>query len=177
MDESPGSHVPGVSFASTSVDEVEISAVPKRDEDVLERLVDAAPGGVDAHRGVRRLLVRRGDPGELGDLPAPRLGVEALAVSPLALVQRRGHVHQEEGAAGLVDHVAHLPAGLVERRDRAADRHPAVPGHLGGHPADPPDVGLAVGLGERQPGRQVAAYDVAVEAGHAAPARPPAAGR
>ena len=64
--------------------------------------------------------------------------------------------------------VPHLLAGLVERRDRAADRDPAVAGDLGGHPADPADVGLPVLLGEGQPGRQVPAYDVAVEAGHGA---------
>ena len=40
-----------------------------------------------------------------------------------------------------------------------------MPGDLGGHPADPADVGLAVLLGEGEAGRQVPAYDVAVEAG------------
>ena len=41
---------------------------------------------------------------------------------------------------------------------------------LGGHPADPADVGLAVGLGEGQARAEVPAYDVAVEAGHGPPA-------
>ena len=47
---------------------------------------------------------------------------------------------------------------------------PAVPGDLGGHPADPADVGLAVLLGEGEARAQVSSYDVAVEAGHRAPA-------
>ena len=42
---------------------------------------------------------------------------------------------------------------------------PAVAGDLGGHPADPADVGLAVLAAEGQAGRQVPAYDVAVQAG------------
>ena len=62
-----------------------------------------------------------------GISPRAGLGVEALAVAALALLQRRGHVDQEERAAGLVDHRADLLAGLVERRDRAADRDAAVP--------------------------------------------------
>ena len=103
-----------------------------------------------------------------GISPGPRLGVEALAVAALALLERRGDVDQEERAAGVGDHLPHLLAGLVERRDRAADRDAAVPGDLRGHPADPADVGLAVLLGEGQSGRQVPAYDVAVEAGHGA---------
>ena len=36
---------------------------------------------------------------------------------------------------------------------------------FGGHPADPADVGLPVGLGECQPGREVPADHIAVEAG------------
>ena len=103
-----------------------------------------------------------------GISPAPGLGVEALAVPALALLQRGGDVDQEERAAGLLDHRPHLLPGLVERRDRAADRDPAVPGDLGGHPADPADVGLAVLLGEGQAGGEVPAYDVAVEAGDGA---------
>ena len=42
------------------------------------------------------LLVRRGDAGELGDLPPPSLRVEALAVAALALLQRGGDVHEDE---------------------------------------------------------------------------------
>ena len=59
----------------------------------------------------------------------------------------------------------HVLPGRVERRDRAAHGHPSVAGDLGGDPADPPDVGLAVRAAEGEAGRQVSSYDVAVEAG------------
>ena len=151
--------------------EVEVAGVPEGLEDVVEGVVDGAAGGVDADVGVLGLLVGGGDAGELGDLAGAGLGVEALAVAALALLERRGHVDEEEGAAGVLDHLPHLLAGLVERRDRAADRDAAVAGDLGRHPADAADVGLAVGLGEGEAGREVAAYDVAVEAGQGAVAR------
>ncbi len=43
-----------------------------------------------------------------------------------------------------------------------------MPGDLRGDPADPANVGLPVLLGEGEPGREVAAHHVAVEAGHGA---------
>src|SRR3546814_12698792 len=57
----------------------------------------------------------------LADLAGARLGIEALAVAALALLERGGDVNQDEVATGLFDHLAHLLAGLVERRDRRAD--------------------------------------------------------
>ena len=148
-----------------SVDQVEVAARAQRDEHVVEGVVDRAPGRVHPDVGILRLLVGGGDARELGDLAPPGLGVEALAVAALALLQRGGDVHEEERAAGVGDVLAHLLAGRVERRDRAAHRDATVPRDLGGHPADPADVGLAVLLGEGETGRQVPAYDVAVEAG------------
>ena len=131
-------------------------------------VLDRAAGGVDADVGVLGLLVRRGDAGELGDLAAPRLGVEALAVAALALLERRGHVDQEERAAGVVDHRPDLLAGLVERarsgctpRRRRGGRSRRPPSRSGGCWSRGP-------RGEGQAGRQVPAYDVAVEAGHRA---------
>ena len=118
-----------------------------------------------------RLLVRRGDAGELRDLAAPGLGVEPLAVAALALLQRRGDVDEEERAAGVLDHRADVLPGRVERRDRAAHRDPAVPRDLGGDPADPADVGLAVLAEKVEAGREVPAHDVAVQAGDGALAR------
>src|SRR6478735_7487556 len=150
--------------------QVEVAGLVERDQDVAERVLDRPASGVDPHGGVGGLLVGRGDAGELGDLAGARLRVEALAVAALALLERRGDVDQEEGAPGGLDHLPHLLAGLGERRDRRADRDPAVAGDLGGDPADAADVGLAVGLAEGEPRGQVTAYDVAVEAGHRAAA-------
>src|SRR3546814_7386787 len=101
----------------------------------------------------------------LADLAGARLGIEALAVAALALLERGGDVNQGEVATGLFDHLAHLLAGLVERRDRRADGDATVASDLGGHPADTTDVGLAVLFGERQAGGEIAAYDVTVEVG------------
>src|SRR6478609_2687348 len=150
--------------------QVEVAGLVERDQDVVERVLDGAAGGVDAHGGVDGLLVGRGDAGELGDLTGAGLGVEALAVAALALLERRGDVDEEERAPGGLDHLLHLLAGLGERSDRRAHRDAAVAGDLRGHPADAPDIGLAVGLAEGQSRGQVASYDVAVEAGHRAPA-------
>ena len=148
--------------------EVEVAGFGEGVDDVLEGVVDGAAGGVDADVGVLRLLVGGGDAGELGDLAAAGLGVEALAVAALALLERGGDVDEEERAAGLVDHGADLLAGLVEGGDGADDREAAVAGDLGGDPADAADVGLAVRLREGQAGREVAAHDVAVEGGDGA---------
>ena len=64
--------------AVCSTDEGEVTD-PKGDEaglgegveHLVEAVLDGAAGGVDADGGVLRLLVRRGDAGELGDLAAP----------------------------------------------------------------------------------------------------------
>src|SRR5690606_38116410 len=131
----------------------------------------AASGGVDTDVSVLRLLVGRGDPGELRDLTATRLGVQALAVAALALLDRSRDMHQEERAASGLDHRAHLVAGLGKRRDRAHHREPTVSRDLGGHPPDATDVGLAILLAEGEARGEGAAYDVSVEAGDAALAR------
>ena len=103
----------------------EVAGVAEGHEDVVEGVLDGAAGGVDAHGGVVRLLVGRGDAGELGDLAAPGLRVEALAVAALALLQRGGDVHEEERAAGLLDHRAHLLAG--SRRTARSGLQTATP--------------------------------------------------
>ncbi len=71
---------------------------------------------------------------------------------------------EDELGAGVLHHLAHPLPGGVEGGDGRADGHPAVAADLGGDPADPRDVGLAVLAGEAEPGAEVAAYDVAVEA-------------
>ena len=58
--------------------------------------------------------------------------------------------------------------GSRRRCDRTADGYTPVPRDLGGHPAYPADVGLPIFPREGQAGREVPAYDVAVEAGHGA---------
>ena len=114
--------------------EVEVAGLVERDEDVVERVLDGAAGGVDAHGGVVGLLVGRGDAGELGDLAAAGLGVEALAVAALALLERRGDVDEEERAAGVLDHLPHLLRG--SRRTARSGCRP--PRRRGGRSRRPP---------------------------------------
>src|ERR1700712_1022593 len=109
---------------------------------VGEALLDRPAGGVDADAGVLRLLVRARDAGEVGDLAGSCLGVEALAVASLALLERGGDVHEDEDPAGVLHHGAHLAPGGVEGGDGRADGDAAVPRDLCRHPADPEDVGL-----------------------------------
>ncbi len=119
-------------------------------------------GGVDGQVGVRGDVVRVTDAGELGDQPGPGLGVEALEVAPLALLQRGGDVDQDE-VADRLDHRAHRGPALGVRRDGRADREPTVPGDLTADEADPPDVEIPCGAVEPEPGGQQPAYVVAVE--------------
>src|SRR4051812_47978802 len=53
----------------------QVAGVVEIGEYVVQGVVDRAPCGVHPHRRVLRLLVGRGDAGELGDLAAARLGV------------------------------------------------------------------------------------------------------
>ena len=120
-------------------------------EHLVAAVLDRATGGVDAQVGVGRLLVGRGDAREVRDLAASRLGVEALPVAALALLERGRDVHEEERAAGGLGHRLGRPARGVEGRDRAAHGDAAVSGDLGRDPADAADVGLAVLAAERRP--------------------------
>src|SRR5882672_11166792 len=54
------------------------------DDDAGDRLFDRQPVGIDGQLGGLRRLVGCGDAGELRDLPAARLLVEALGVALLA---------------------------------------------------------------------------------------------
>src|SRR5690606_25138968 len=94
---------------------------------------------VDPHLGVLGLLVRIADAREVLDDARARLRVEALAIAPLANLERRRDVDLEEAAERL-DHLAHLPARRRIRRDRRADRDTAVLRDLARDEADAEDV-------------------------------------
>src|SRR5262249_52931174 len=146
----------------------DVTGLAQRGEQLVPAVLDGPSRGVHPELRVVRHLVRRGDAGEVGDLAATRLRVEALAVATLALLQRGRHVDEEEGAAGGRGPRAGGLGGRVERRERAARGAAAVPGDLGRAPADAADVGLAVLTAEGEARRQVPAHDVAVQAGDAA---------
>ena len=128
----------------------------------------AATFGRDHDLRVVRGLVGVGDPGELLDLAGASLGVQALQVAPLALLQGGRDVHLAEAVA---DHLADHVAGLDVRRDGRTDHARAVPRQQLGHEPDAEDVGVAVLTAEAEALRQVGAHDVAVEVldQHAAP--------
>src|SRR5205809_895657 len=97
----------------------------------------------------------------------PCLGIEALAITRLAHLHRRGDMDQQE-VANLADHAAHPGARLRVRRDRRAGGDPPVPGHLRGHETDPGDVQVAVGTGEREARREQLPHQIPVEKRHRA---------
>ena len=132
---------------------------------ILYRLHGAVMCRIDPELRILRYFIGIADAGELRDLAAPRLGVQALAVAGLAYLQRGGHVDLDEGTL-LLDHLAHGAAGAVVGSDGGADGDAAVLGDLAGDEADTADVEVAVCLGETQFAGQVLAHDVAVQQGH-----------
>src|SRR5699024_3255850 len=113
-------------------------------KDLSDGRVNVDARGVDGQLRVAWFLIRRRDAGELADLAATRLGIQAFAVAAFAFGQWRRHVHQDESGAVAGGHGPRGFTRAVERRDRAADRHAAVPRDFGGHPPDAVDIGFAV---------------------------------
>src|SRR5215211_5439674 len=86
-------------------------------QQLLDRVLHAALAGeLDVRRGGR--LVRTVDAGEALELARPGLGVQALRVAPLALLERRRHPDLEERQALGLDECAGLVAVGRERRDQ-----------------------------------------------------------
>src|SRR5699024_2410858 len=86
---------PVISVAGTGSDPQDGADDPLRD------LFCGAVLGADVQIGRERRLVRRGDAGELCDLPRPGPGVEPLGVARLALGQGRVHEDLGEREVGL----------------------------------------------------------------------------
>src|SRR5918999_4046615 len=110
----------------------------------------------------RRHLVGVGDSRELFDLARERLLVETLHVAPRALLDGSVDEDLHEGAV-LLDQLARLAARRLVRRDRGHENCRAVARQPRGHPADPLDVRVAIGLREAKAFREMRAHDVAVE--------------
>ena len=132
-------------------------------------------GRVDGELGVGGLLVRIGDAGELADQPGAGLGVEALAITRLAHLERGGDVDEDE-PAGVLDHGSHVAPHAVVRSDRRADGDAPGAGDLGGDESDAADVQVAVLAREAELGREVVAHQIAVEERDAAAADLPQSG-
>src|SRR5918998_4425436 len=105
-------------------------------------------------------LVGVGDAGELRDLAAEGLLVEALDVPVGADVERRVHEDLYKALA----HVApHLVPYLLERRDGGDDHAHAVAREKVRHEPDPQDVRVAVLAAEAEALGEVRPHDVPVE--------------
>src|SRR4051794_14519374 len=142
------------------------------DAEAVERLhhvvnagVDRASCGVDDDLGVLGFFVGIGDSRELRDLPASRLCIETLAVTPFTFFKRGGDVHEHERTL-LLDHGSHLLAGLVVWRDRTTHGDPAGFGDLAGNKTNPQDIGDSVRPAKSETFRQVVTHDIAVEQCH-----------
>ena len=109
-------------------------------------LVERRAVGRGEHQlGLVGRLVGVVDAGEPGDLAGPGLGVEALGVALLALLDRRVDEDLDEGQVGrLVDRAGPLAAGAV-RADQRHQRDDAGIGEQPGHLAGPAHVLVAVG--------------------------------
>ena len=108
--------------------------------------------------GLGGRLVRIIHAGEADNLAGAGPLVDAPPVRPLAVLERRGHVHEEEGpAAGPLDQLARLLAGVLEGRDGRRDDGGAGLGQLRRHEGDAADVGVAVLAREPQARRELVA--------------------
>ena len=125
--------------------------------------VGVAVGGGQDQLGRRRGLVGIVDAGEAGDLAGPRLGVEALGVALLALLDGRVDEDLDErDAVRVVRGAGPVAAGPV-RADERDDGHDAGVGEQPGDLAGPADVLVAVGGGEAEVGVEAVAQVVPVE--------------
>src|SRR5262245_49452745 len=70
-------------------------------------------------------LIRIGNAGKVLNQAFSCLGIESLAVTLLANLQRRIHIYQHEAAKWL-SHLANLPPHTFVRRDWGTDRDTAV---------------------------------------------------
>ena len=117
--------------------------------------------------GFSRALVGIVDAREPPDLAAAGLGVHALRVPPLADLEGRVDVDQDETV--VTDHGAALVAGRLVRAHGGADHRAVMTDDLRGDEADAADIGVAVLLAEPEALGQVRADDVAVQQGDGPP--------
>src|SRR5581483_9075801 len=137
----------------------DVAARFEEGHDLLEALLDALLLRVDDDFGVQRFFVGVGDAGEVLDLAAEGLLIEALDVAPLQLLDAALGVDLDEVA----DESAVLVADIAVGRDRGRDDGDAVAGEEVGDEADAEDVGVAVLLAEAEAFAEVGADDVAVQ--------------
>ncbi len=135
---------------------------PQRRHDGLGGVLGRGGVGVDVHLGRLGRLVGRVDAGEVGELAAPRLGVEALDVARLGDLERRVDEHLDELA--LADAARGPSARSARNGEMNDDEHDqAGVDHQLGDLGDAADVLDPVGVGEAEVLVEPVADVVAVE--------------
>ena len=118
--------------------------------DLVCRLGDRAPGGVDRQFAVGGRLVIVADPGERLQCTRARLGVMALGIAAFAYFGRRRDIDfTEQIVSDAPRRGTIFPGG----RDRGDDRDVPVAGEMGGDFGQPANILGAVGNGEAEVGR------------------------
>src|SRR6266436_4887769 len=138
-------------------------------DDLLSSLFWREFRGVDHNFGFGRGLIRVGNSGELLDDARTCLGIKPLAIALLASFDWSCNVHENESAEGLNQFAYLLTYGVIGR-DRCANRNATVLGNLRGDVSDPPDVDVAMFLGEAEFRREVLAHQIAIQNGYGATA-------
>src|SRR3984885_14042557 len=88
--------------------------------DLLRCLFGGKLACVNGDFGVGRNFVRIRDASEFLENSGARFGIQPFALPSPANIDRRGDVHQKDPAVGL-NHLAHVLASRVVRRDRSAN--------------------------------------------------------
>lgn len=137
----------------------------KHQHDLVDNAAHGLLLGVDNQVGLGGVLVRVVHTGEALDLTIAGTRVDAALVRLLAVLERRGDVHQVEVTV-LLHRLAGVLAGALEGGDRGGDDGGAGAGQLAGDEGDAADVPVAVLLGEAQLGRELGADGLAEQHGH-----------
>jgi hypothetical protein len=107
-------------------------------------------------------FVRIGDAREFFQNSGARLGVQAFAIALLADIHRSGDMHEDETAMRF-DHLPHMLASRIIRRDRRADGDATVLGDFRSNVSDAADVQIAMLFRESEFGRKILTNQVAIE--------------
>src|ERR1022692_5094844 len=121
-------------------------------DNLLRCLFGGQVTGIDGDFGVGRNFIGIRDTREFLENSRARLGVQAFAITLFADFHGGGDVHQNEPSVGL-NQLPDMFARGVIRRDGRANGDTAILGDFRSDVADPPDVDVAMFLGEAKFGR------------------------
>lgn len=158
---------PAVNPSSHPLQAVEETTALEKQDDLVHDGTDSLLLKVDNEVGLGRSLIGVVDTGEVLNLTLAGGSVDTTAVSLLAVLERGGDVHEEEGA-GLLDEVAGSLAGLLEGGDGSGDDGGTGLGELGGDKGNAGDVEVTVLAAEAKLRGELVSDVLAEEHGHGA---------